>query len=105
MKLLLDECTPERLRFDFIGHGVLTVGQAGLKGLKNGALLRAASGKFDVLITVDQNIPSQQNLSELSIAIVIMVARSNRYPDLKLLVPKALNVLDSIKVGEIVRVR
>ena len=105
MKLLLDECTPERLRFDFIGHEVLTVGQAGLKGLKNGALLRAASGKFDVLITVDQNIPSQQNLSELSIAIVIMVARSNRYPDLKLLVPKALNVLDSIKVGEIVRVR
>ena len=105
MKLLLDECTPERLRFDFVGHEVLTVGQAGLKGLKNGALLRVASGNFDVLITVDQNLSSQQNLSELSIAIIIMVARSNRYPDLRILVPKVLNAIASIRVGEIVRIR
>jgi hypothetical protein len=104
MKLLLDECTPERLRYDFIGHEILTVGQAGLKGLKNGALLRMASGEFDVLITVDQNIPSQQSLSDLSIAIVIMVARSNRYSDLKILVPKVLNAIASIGAGEIVRV-
>lgn len=105
MKLLLDECTPERLRFDFVGHEVLTVGQAGLKGLKNGALLREASGKFDVLITVDQNIRSQQNLSDLSIAIVIMVARSNRYPDLRVLVPKVLNAIVSIRMGEIIQIR
>jgi hypothetical protein len=105
MKLLLDECTPERLRFDFVGHEVLTVGQAGLKGLKNGALLRVASDRFDVLITVDQNLPLQQNLSDLSIAIMILVARSNRYSDLRLLVPKALNAIASIKVGEIVRIR
>jgi hypothetical protein len=38
MKLLLDECTPKRLRVDFHGHEVLTVEQAGLEGLKNGAL-------------------------------------------------------------------
>ena len=104
MKLLLDECTPERLRFDFIGHEVLTVGQAGLKGLKNGALLRMASEVFDVLITVDQNIPAQQNLSDLSIAIVIMVARSNRYVDLRILVPRVLNAIASIRVGEIIRI-
>jgi len=104
MKLLLDECTPERLKFDFVGHDVLTVGQAGLKGLKNGALLRSASGKFDVLITVDQNIPFQQNSADLSIAIVIMIARSNRYSDLKTLVPKVLNAIGAIRVGEIVRI-
>ena len=105
MKLLLDECTPDRLKFDFVGHDVLTVDQAGLKGVKNGALLRSASGKFDVLITVDQNIPFQQNLSDLSIAIVIMVARSNRYSDLKTLVPKVLNALPAIKAGDMVRIR
>ena len=104
MKLLLDECTPERLRFDFLGHEVLTVRQAGLNGLKNGALLRVASDRFDVLITVDQNIPSQQNLSDLSIAIVIMVARSNRYPDLRILVPKVLDAIASIRDGEVVRI-
>lgn len=76
MKLLLDECIPARLRFDFVGHEVRTLEQAGLKGLKNGILLRTASREFDVLLTVDQNIPFQQNLSELSIAIVILVSRS-----------------------------
>lgn len=104
MKLLLDECTPARLRFDFTGHDVRTLDQAGLKGLKNGVLLRTASHEFDVLITVDQNIPHQQNLSELSIAVVIMVARSNRYSDLRVLVPKALDALASLRIGEIIRI-
>lgn len=104
MKLLLDECTPARLRFDFIGHEVRTLEQAGFKGLKNGILLRTASREFDVLITVDQNIPFQQNSAELSMAIVIMVARSNRYSELRVLVPDVLGALKSIRVGEIVRV-
>ncbi len=104
MKLLLDECTPARLRFDFTGHEVRTLDQAGLKGLKNGVLLRTASEEFDVLITVDQNIPYQQNLSELSIAIVIMGASSNRYSDLRALAPKVLEALGSIRIGEVIRV-
>lgn len=53
MKLLLDECTPRRLKRDFAGHQVFTVDDVGLKGVKNGELLRAAVDKgFDVLITV-----------------------------------------------------
>lgn len=104
MKLLLDECIPARLRLDFQGHEVCTIEQAGLKGLKNGTLLRLASRDFDVLITVDQKIPYQQNLSDLSIAILIMVARSNRYSELKTLVPRTLQAISSIREGEIVRV-
>jgi len=105
MKLLLDECTPKRLRLDFPGHAVYTVEEAGLKGLKNGALLRIASGKFDVLITVDRNIPFQQHLPNLAIAIVIIEARSNRYPDLRMLIPKMEETLRTIKPGDVVRVR
>ena len=52
MKLLLDECTPKRLRLDFPGHEVLTVEQAGLKGLKNGNLIRRATGLSEVGIRV-----------------------------------------------------
>lgn len=104
MKLLLDECIPARLRSDFPGHDVRTIDQAGLKGLKNGTLLRVASRDFDVLITVDQKIPYQQNLSDLSIAIVIMMARSNRYSELRNLVPKVLEAIASIRKGEIVRI-
>ena len=105
MKLLLDECTPRRLLLDFAGHDVQTVEDAGFKGLKNGALLQRASGAFDVLITVDQNIPFQQNAANLPIAVVILAASSNRYSDLRALVPKVLVVLSGIKVGEIVTVR
>jgi hypothetical protein len=43
MKLLLDECVTRFLKRDLIGHDVHTVDEAGFKGLKNGALLRAAS--------------------------------------------------------------
>jgi len=63
-----------------------------------------ASREFDVLITVDQKIPYQQNLSDLSIAIVVMVAQSNRYSELRNLVPQALEAIASVKKGEIVRI-
>lgn len=103
MKLLLDECIPKRLLLDFTGHDVQTVEDAGFKGLKNGELLHRASREFDVLITGDQNIPFQQNT--LPIAVVILAAATNRYSDLKTLVPRVLEILPAIQVGEIVTVR
>jgi hypothetical protein len=69
MKLLLDECVTRYLKPDFVGHLVHTVDDAGFKGLKNGELLRAASGVYDVLVAVDQNLPHQQHLIALQIAI------------------------------------
>jgi hypothetical protein len=66
MRLLIDECVDERLRFLFPGHDCQTARFANLAGLKNGRLLEAAEAAgFDVLITVDQNIPDQQNLTGL----------------------------------------
>jgi predicted nuclease of predicted toxin-antitoxin system len=104
MKLLLDECVTRYVKRDLTGHAVSTVEDAGLKGLKNGALLKAADGNFDVLLTVDQNLPHQQNTTGLQIAILILISRSNAYPSLKLLLPKALEALKQIKPGEIMRV-
>ena len=106
MKLLLDECVTRRLKRDFVGHDVYTVDEAGFKGLKNGALLRsAASDKFDALITVDQNLAHQQNIKSSGIAVVILVAKKNTYDALKPLVPEALEALDKISPGEVVKVQ
>ena len=69
MKVLLDECVTRKLRHDFQGHEVHSIEYAGMKGLKNGELLRAASGQYDVLITTDQNLRHQQNLKSFNIAI------------------------------------
>jgi len=71
MRVLLDECVTRFLKRDFIGHEVSTIDEAGMKGLKNGQLLRVASGQYDVLVTVDQNLAYQQNLRVLPLAILI----------------------------------
>jgi hypothetical protein len=104
MRLLLDECVTRFVKRDLTGHDVLTVDEAGLKGLKNGALLQAATGSFDVLITVDKNIAYQQNIKSHTIAILIIVARSNAYVALKPLIPKVLEALRQIKPSEVMRV-
>jgi hypothetical protein len=101
MRLLLDECTPRRLRREFINHECLTVDDAGFKGLENGELLEAASD-FDVLVTVDRKLVREHDLSKLNIAILLLVARSNRYEDLKPLVPQALEALDTIRTGQVI---
>ena len=106
MRLLIDECINERLRLCFPGHDCQTVRFAGLAGFKNGRLLKAAeSGGFEVLVTVDQNIPDQQNLAGRKIALIILCGATNRLCDLERLVPAALVVLKSIGSGEIIRIR
>jgi hypothetical protein len=106
MKLLVDECVDERLRLSFPAHDCQTVRFAGMAGLKNGRLLEAAeSAGFDVLITVDQNIPDQQNLSGRRLAVLILCGPTNRLADLMLLVPAALLALDSIGCGMVITIR
>jgi len=104
VKLLLDECVTRHLKRDLAGHEVHTVEDAGFKGLENGDLLKAASGAYEVLITVDQNLPYQQNIADLSIAVLILAAKKNSYVRLKPLVPRALNALESMKVGDVIRI-
>ena len=104
MKLLLDECTPRRLRRDFPGHEVFTAEDVGLKGLTNGDLLRAAAAQFDVLITVDRKLSFQQNIAASEIAVVVLIAKPNRYPEPKLLTPKVLEALETVHAEQTVRI-
>ena len=105
MKLLLDECVTRHLKREFATHEVHTVEEAGFKGLENGNLLRAASGRYDVLVTVDRNLPYQQNLTGLEIAILILSAKRNSYVRLKPLIPQALKALATIKSREIILIQ
>ena len=102
--MLLDECVTRHLKRDFAGHEVHTVEDAGYKGLENGDLLKAAAGAHEVLITVDRNLPYQQNLAGLNIAILILAAKRNSYVRLKPLIPRALSALETMKVGDIIRI-
>jgi hypothetical protein len=105
MRILLDECVDQRVRLLIAGHECQTAGYANLAGLKNGALLEAAEAAgFDVVITTDQGIPHQQNLSIRHISIVVLKARTNRLADLTPLVPAVLEALAKILPGQVVRI-
>jgi hypothetical protein len=81
------------------GYEVKTVPQAGWAGIKDGELLRLAEGAFDMLITVDQNLPFQQNLAVLELAVLILQAPSNRLADIQVLIPKILAIIDTAPKG------
>ena len=100
MRLLLDECMPGLLAYDLSGFAVLTVKEAGFKGLKNGALLRAAGETFDVLVTVDRGIKHQQNLKTLPLAVLLIHIRTNKLEHLQELLPEIIDALTVISKGE-----
>ena len=104
MRLLLDECVPKRFKRELHGHDVKTVQDMGWAGIKNGALLRLADGQFDALLTVDQGIEYQQNLSGLRISVVIMRALSNDVDDLHPLLPAVEQALAGLSPGDFIRV-
>lgn len=84
-----------------VGHEVRTAYEMGWSQLKNGALLDSAQLEFDVLVTVDQNVPYQQNLAERSIAVVVLIAPNNRIETLEPLASELLQVLQAIQPGYI----
>ncbi len=70
MRILFDQGTPAPLRTHLRGHSVSTVFEKGWSALANGELLRLAELEFDVLISTDQNLRHQQNLTEYRLAVL-----------------------------------
>jgi predicted nuclease of predicted toxin-antitoxin system len=99
MRLLLDECVPARLRRALPLHQVSTVVQEGWSGIKNGKLLALAATSFDAFITVDKNLPYQQNTATLPVAVLVLDAVSNELPYLLPLVPALEAALANLKAG------
>ena len=104
MRLLLDESLPRPLADLLIGHDVGTVTQMGWTSLNNGALLHQAAATLDALLTADQNIEFQQNLKTLPMAVVVLVADSNRLESLEPLVREILRALETLQPKTLVRV-
>ena len=104
MRLLLDESVPSRLRRALVGHEVRTVVEMGWSGVKNGELLALAATEFDAFITVDKNLPYQQNLAMLPVAVIVLDAPSIELPALLQLLPALERVLASLNRKTYVRV-
>ncbi len=104
MRILLDESLPRPLSGLLVGHTVSTVVREGWTSLTNGALLRQAALTFDVILTADQNIEFQQNLTTLPVAVLVLVADSNRLESLEPLVPALMQALETLTPKTLLRV-
>ena len=105
MRLLLDESVPGKLKRALPSHYVRTVVESGWSGLKNGKLLAMAAIEFDAVVTVDKNMPYQQNLTTLPIAVVIFDAVSNKSSYLLPLMPELERVLAKLQARSLVWVK
>lgn len=103
-RVLLDECLPKKLQREFPDCAVAMVQEMGWAGKKNGELMKVARGQFDILVTSDQNLRYQQNLTYADIGVIVLIAMSNRMEALKPLMPKANEALQRIKPGEVIQI-
>jgi hypothetical protein len=79
VRVFLDNSVPEGVRRYLKRHQVLTAANQRWERLENGDLINAVeSAGFDVLVTADQNIEYQQNLTRRKISLVVL--GSNNWP-------------------------
>ena len=98
MLILFDQGTPAPLRDYFTDHQVATAAELGWSTLSNGELLDAAEKEFDVLVTTDQALKSQQDLSRYKLAIVVLPVAS--WPKLQPHADRIASRIGQIRRGE-----
>ncbi len=102
MKVLLDECLNWRLKKEFESHEVFTVQDMGWSGITNGKLMaKASEEKFEVFVTIDKNLPFQQNVRESKLAVVVFQTPLNRLEYIRPLMPTLLKKLPTMTPGEV----
>ena len=105
MKILLDHNLDRRLKNHLTEHDVSTTQEQGWADVLNGellALLRANG--FDVMLTADSNLKSQQNIENRKISILVLRAFNNRRVTHIEMLDEIHKALSEIQIGEIVEV-
>jgi predicted nuclease of predicted toxin-antitoxin system len=103
MKLLFDQGTPVPLRRYLHNHSVETAYEKGWGKAENGdPLTRAEAEGFEALVTTDQNLSYQQNLTGRKISIVVLLTTS--WPRIERQVDSVIRAIDSLQVGSYVEV-
>jgi predicted nuclease of predicted toxin-antitoxin system len=108
MRVLFDECMPERLRHDIAKLSarltIETARYAGLAHLSNGALLAAMAGRYDALVTVDKNLRYQQNMTGRTVSVVVITSVNNDIDLIRPVLPAVAAALAIIPAGDVVEV-
>ena len=98
MRVLLDENLDHALRKLLGQHDVVTAAYMGWAGLKNGELLRVAEDQgIEVLVTGDQTLNFEQNLTRRRLAVVALSAI--QLPIIKSNLPAIIAAIDNATPG------
>jgi hypothetical protein len=104
VRVLLDQGAPAPLRRYLTNHNISTAAELGWGTLTNGELLeRAETAGFEALVTTDQNLKYQQNLSARRISILVICTTSWRRIEMS--VDAVTEALDSATPGSYSEVR
>ena len=98
MRILFDQGVPVPLRDHLRNHEVRTAYELGWSALRNGELLTRAAAQFDALVTTDRNLKSQQNLSQVKIAILVLPTTS--WPQLQSMLGDIVAAVDVLRTAE-----
>jgi hypothetical protein len=60
--------------------------------------------KFELFITVDRNLPYQQNLQRLTLTIFVLCAKDNTRETLRLLIPKIFERLAKANLQNVIEI-
>ena len=98
MRILFDKNVPYPLRRHLLSHTIQLAEDLGWDLISNGDLLSAAEAAgFDLMVTADQNIQYQQNLSGRRISLVVL--GSNQWPFVRNHVPEIVAAVNSSGFG------
>lgn len=96
--VLLDESVPAALRRLLPGHDVRSTIYMGWSGLKNGELIaRAEAEGFEILITADQSIQYQQNMTGRRL--ILIVLDTNFWPAIRAAYHPILEAIEAARPG------
>ena len=105
MKILLDHNLDRRLKQYLVDYVAATAQEQGWTDVLNGELISLAEQNgFDVLLTADSNIKSQQNIADRQIAILVLRALNNRLQTHAAMIDEIHRALSQIQPGEIVEI-
>ena len=102
MRILLDDSLPAEFAAAFAPLDVSTVWSERWSRLRNSALLRvAADAGYKVLITSDSSIPFRTDVARFGIGVIVVIAPSSRFDDLRPFVPSIVEAIHRIKPGSV----
>ena len=100
MKILFDHGTPAPLRRHLTEHSVDRSAERGWELLENGELLRRAEEEgYGVIVTTDQNMRYQQNLTGSSLGIVVLMATA--WPRAQHRTKEIRAAIEEVRPGEV----